>query len=340
MPRPRRSTLHFLKKYPQNPLLADVTMRRAAALAELKQYADAAALYASVSAKWPKSKLAAPADLAGGKCYYLAGDPAAARKLLDPIVTGGGESAAEAAHWLVRILSKEGKPAEALAMLEKLLPTLDDRARSAQLMMDRADAALRHSREARRSGTPLCVDCRTIPRRPCRPPSPVHGRFHGPRQRRFRRRALKHAAAFLAAYPDHRCAAEVLYIAAESQLQLGQLEVAEKQFAELLEKFPHHADAESWKVRRGLSLYLQKKYAETADLLKPMLPDLHGADALAEAHYLLGGSQVELKQPAAAVKSLEASLAAQPKWRQADDVLLVLAQAHSDLKNTSRPTRP
>ena len=61
---------------------------------------------------------------------------------------------------------------------------------------------------------------------------------------------------------------------------------------------------------------------------------------MAEAHYLLGGSQVELKQSEAAAKSLEASLAAQPKWQQADDALLLLAQAYGDLKDGARRPTP
>ncbi len=102
-------------------------------------------------------------------------------------------------------------------------------------------------------------------------------------------------------------------------------------FGELLQKYPAHADAETWQVRRGLSLYLQKKYAETIDWLQPKLAELRAPDALAEANYLLGGSQVELKQFDAAAKSLEASLAAAPKWRQADQTLLLLARADGEL---------
>ena len=64
------------------------------------------------------------------------------------------------------------------------------------------------------------------------------------------------------------------YIAAESHLQSSQFAEAEKLFAELLQKYPHHADAEAWKVRCGLSLYLQKKYAETVALLQPILAEL------------------------------------------------------------------
>ena len=145
--------------------------------------------------------------------------------------------------------------------------------------------------------------------------------------------ALKHAEAFLAAYPDDERAADTLYVAAESHLQLGQYVEADRLFAVLLRKHSNHADANIWKVRYASSLYLQKKYAEAVALLQPLPAGLRTPDALAEAHYLLGGSQVELNEFEAAAKSLEASLAAQPKWRQADDALLLLARAYTGLKN-------
>ncbi len=59
------------------------------------------------------------------------------------------------------------------------------------------------------------------------------------------------------------------------------------------------------------------------------MKDIKSPEALAEAHYLIGGSQIELKQFDAAVKSLAESLAAAPKWRQADETLLALAHAYS-----------
>ncbi len=146
----------FLKKYPKNALAPEVTVRRgetllalgqlaaavdrfaaaarvpdfaladhatvrqAEALVRLKKYADAAALYDSVPTKWPQSKLAAVAGLASGKCYYLAGNFAAARRSLEAVTASNGQSAGEAAHWLIRSIIKQGKPADAAAAAEKL----------------------------------------------------------------------------------------------------------------------------------------------------------------------------------------------------------------------------
>ncbi len=81
-------------------------------------------------------------------------------------------------------------------------------------------------------------------------------------------------------------------------------------------------------MRRVVALHAQQKYPETVAAVQALLPKLHAADNIAEARFLLGNSQLELKQPAAAIAALSASLEAQPQWRQADQTLLALAEAH------------
>ena len=382
----------FLEKYPQNPLAAEVTLRRgetlfalgqferaaerfaaaaakpefaladhatvrqAAAMAELKKYVEAAALYDSVASRWPQSKLVAAAALAGGKCYYLAGDYAAARKLLGQALAAGGavpisvstkgdspifgttlrvaarksgqSPGGEAAHWLVRSLLKEGKAAEAAAEAEKLLPKLGDGPQAAQVMMDQAEAV--YEIPARRGDAVALYAALAAkyPHDPLAPQALYMAAFTALGKADYPG-AGKHAAAFLAAYPQHELAADVSYIAAESQLQLGQYAEAEKRLARMAEKYPRHADAEAWRVRRGLALQMQKRPDEAVKALQAALKDIKSPEVRAEAYYLIGGSQIELKQFDAAEKSLAESLAAAPKWREADETLLAMANAYS-----------
>jgi len=361
----------FLQKYPQNPLVDEVTVRRgetlfsqgqyeqaslrfaaaavkpgcaladhatvrqAASLVQLKKYPEAAALYASVAIKWPQSKLLGAANLAAGKCYYLAANFADAHKTLEPVLAAGGESAGEAAHWLVRSAIKEGKPAEAAASAEKILSKLGDGSQAAQLMLDRADAV--YEIPERRGETPALYAAMAAkyPQDASAPQALYMAGFAAMGQKDYPT-AIRHAKAFLAAYPGSELVPDVTYVAAESNLQTSQFAEADKGFATLLQKYPNHADAETWKVRRVLALYLQKKYADVIAMFEPLLAGLRLPDALAEAQYLVGASQAELKQYEPAVKSLEASLAAQPKWRQADDALLLLAQAYTELKNNDK----
>ena len=361
----------FLEKYPQSPLLDEVTVRRgetlfsqgqfepaaqrfaaaaakpgfaladhatirqAASLVQLKKYPEAAALYASISTKWPQSKLLGAANLAAGKCHFLAGNFADAHKTLEPVLAAGGESAGEAAHWLVRSAIKEGKPAEAAASAEKMLAKLGDSPQTAQLMMDRADAVYEIPERRGESSALYAAMAAKYPQDVLAPQALYMAGFAAMGQNDYPT-AIRYAVAFLAAYPNSDLAADVTYVAAESNLQTSQFAVADKGFETLLQKYPSHADAETWKVRRGLALYLQKKFADTIAMLQPMLAGLRSPDALAEAQYLVGASQAEMKQFDAAAKSLETSLAAQPKWRQADDTLLLLAQAYTELKNNDK----
>jgi TolA-binding protein len=316
--------------------LADhATIRQAACLAQLKQYEQAAELYASVAAKFPQSPHLDLANLSGGRCYYLAGNYAAACKLLAAVLDSGGESAPEAAHWNARCLLKQRQPAEALAVVEKFLPQAGQGPMTPQLLLDQADAVYEIPQGRGESVALYTAAAEKYPQDPVAPQALYMAGLAALEQGDYAA-ALRHAEAFLAAYRDHDLAADVSGVAAESDLQLGKPAEAEQLYSRLLEKYPNHADAESWKVRRGLSLRLQKKHRETIAVLQPLLAEIRTPAALAEAQYLIGSSQVELKDFAAAAKSLEASLAAADTWRQADETLLALSQVYSQLNQAEK----
>ncbi len=122
--------------------LADHAMlRQGAALYDQKKYAEAAAVYAGLIEKFPKSKNVGDATLAAGKCFYLAGNYADARKWLDKARGLGGETAADATHWAARSLLKEKQPAEALKVIEKALADAPADKKPVSLLLDQADAS-------------------------------------------------------------------------------------------------------------------------------------------------------------------------------------------------------
>ena len=206
-------------------------------LAQERKYPQAAALYVSVSAKWPHSKLLAEAGLAGGKCYYLAGDFAAAQKLLAQVAAAGGPTLGEAAHWLVRGLLKGGKPAEAAATAERLLPKLGDGPQAARVSMDRADAVYELRGRRAESAALYAAIAAKYPQAPIAPEALYMAGFTALGNGDYAT-ALRHAAAFLAAYPHGALVADAAYVEAESHLQLGQFARAEKCFGELLGSTP------------------------------------------------------------------------------------------------------
>jgi TolA-binding protein len=348
----------FVERFPRDPLVAEVHLRRgeglfssgqyeaaakhfaaavvpsfnladralarqAVALAKSKQLVEAGAVYEALIARFPRSPYVAMAGLSGGKCYFQAGELAKARTLLeraldDPALAG------EAAHWLSRVLLKQHRPTEALAAVEKILAKKDRLAIRTQLLMDRADAL---DEIPERRGEAIAAYAELAAKYPRDPQAPqaLHMAAYTALARGDYAAAKNYAEDFWHRFPDHAFAADALYVAAESALQLGQLADAQSRFERLLQKYPGHGDAPAWKVRRGLAIYLAKHYAQTVAFLEPLLPDIRNLELLAEAQYLIGSSQAELKQFDEAIRALEASLAAAPRWRQADDALLVLA---------------
>ncbi len=353
----------FLKEYPQNALVAEAimwrgeslyalgeyaeaaksyataaaskgfkmadyaTVRQADALAAMKQYAEAAAVYASVPEKFKKSQYVELCNLEAGKKHYAAGDFAQAQSFLDKVAAGGGASAPEATHWIARSLLKQNKPAEALSVVEKALPSAAKGPQAASLMMDRADAVYELP-DRRADSVALYAEVATkFPKDPLAPQALYMAAFTamglGDHQA-----ALAHADAFLATHAGHELAVGAMHVKAESSLLSGKPAEAEKLYDLLLKQAPDDRDAEIWKVHRGTALYLQKKYQQTIAALQPVVGQLRGGDLAAEAWYRIGRSQAELKQYGDAAKSLEAALAAAPKWKLADDTHLVLAYAY------------
>lgn len=309
--------------------LADhATMRQAAALAMQKKYAEAAALYGTVPAKFPQSRLAEAARLEGGKCRYLAGELDKAREALRPVVEGGGAAAAEAAHWTARAFLRENNPAEALEVVEAVLPGAGESPFLARLLMDQADAVYEIADRRSESVGLYAALAEKHPEDAAAPQALYMAAFAALGQTDYQA-AQKYADAFLQKYPEDELAADVCHVAAESALQLKQHADAEQFFARALKRNPNHPDAEVWKVRRGLALHLQGQFQQTIDALAPFVAELNSPPLVAEAQHLLGSSHAELGQFEPAIKALEAALGAHAKWRQADETLLVLAHAYS-----------
>ncbi len=308
--------------------LADyATLRQGDVLLQMKRYDEAAALYAALPARFPQSQHAERAAVSAGKCFYLAGKYAEARRLLTPLVDRGGAVVPEAAHWLAQTLLKEKQAEAALTVAEKALPQAGQSAFAAPLLMDRADAVYEIPQRRKEAIALYAAVAAKYPQDPAAPQALYLAGFTALEQGDHAA-ALGHATAFLSAHVDHRLTPDVLHVAAEANLQLGKFPEADALYRRLVEEFGEHPDAELWKVRRVVSLHAQKKYRETIAAVQPVLKELRQPESVAEAHYLIGSSQAELKEYEAAIRSLTASLAAQPKWRQADETWLVLAHAY------------
>lgn len=318
--------------------LADYAMlRQADTLLQLKQHAEAASLYSSIPARFPKSPHAQPALIFAGKCLYLAGKYAEARQLLQPLVEAGGAPAAEATHWLARTLLKQDRPAETLAVLEKALRQPVQGTLEAELLLDRADAIHGIPQRRKESIALYAAVASQHPQAPVAPQALSMAAFVALEQGDYAA-ALAHASAFLKAHGQHPLAPDMMHVAAESNLQLEKYSEAEALYARLLEQYPDHADQELWRVRRVVTLHARKQYRQTIAALEPMLEGLRLPEIIAEAHFLIGSSHLELGEYPAAIQSLNKALEGRPDWSQADRAWLLLAEAYrrSDNLNQAR----
>lgn len=310
---------------------ADVaTFRQATALYELHKYSEAAALYASIEQKFPQSVQAPAARLAAGKCAFLAGDLDRAREQLAKCLPVGGATGAEAAHWLARAYLKQQRPDEAIKVIDAALPSAGKTPLVVQLAMDRADSLYDQPAKRRDAAAAYADLAQKHPQDPLAPQA-LYMAALASLNAADHRKALDYSEQFLKQFSDKELAADVAYIAAESNLQLGKYEEAIARYDRLLKQYPKRSDVPTWQVRRGLALFLNKKYTEVVATIEPLLASLAGKPLFAEASYLVGSSQNELKKYDAALKTLAAGLATDPRGRHAADTLLALAVAERRL---------
>lgn len=301
-------------------------LRVAECLAARRRYAEAADRFQQLVRDFPESAYRDKARLEGGKCAYLAGKFQAAIDALKPLAKSQGEIGAEAAHWTARSLLRAGDPAEAYRVAEAAAGQAGKSAFLGQLLLDQADA-LYEQPEKRQAAVEAYV---ALADRYADDPAAVQARYMAGfallGQGKYEQ-ALQQTQEFLKRYPSSDLVPDVKYVAAECELQLKDYAHAAALYRELITNYPNHAESEAWKVRLGRTLHLQGDAQGAIDVLSPAIAAIRDPDRRAEALFLLGISQSDLQKFSEAAKSLTASLAAAPSWRQADETLLALAQA-------------
>lgn len=308
--------------------LADHALyRQAYAVLKQDRFADAGVLYAKIPEAFPQSTYVKDAIVSAGRCYYRGDKFAEAAPWFQKVVEGASADVPEAAHWLCRIDLRNGKPDPAAARAAQVLPKAKDSPYFVNLKMDQADALYEIPAKRAESLDLYAKIATEHPEHELAPQALYNAAFAALDLKKFDD-GLKQSTAFQAKFKDHRLTPDVKNVAAECQLQLGKHAEAEAVFRDLTAKHAEHADIETWRVRLGLVQYLQKKYPETIDTLKPLLPQIKTPNAVAESQFLIGASSFYTDKPDLAIAALSASLAANAKWRQADETLLVLARAH------------
>ncbi|MBL9093192.1 MAG: tetratricopeptide repeat protein [Planctomycetaceae bacterium] len=302
-------------------------LRRAGCLFEQKQFAAAAAVYEQLAERFPKSKYREDARFSAGRAHYFAGQYDQSAFQLAPLARGNGDRAAEAAHWSARALLKTGKPAAAEKLLAGLSKeTLAARNYAAQLALDAADALYD---QADRRADALKAYKQLIVDFPGDQlaAQALYLASLTALELGCNDEARKHAEAYLKSNSDGKLRAEVLFILGEAALRSGDNKQAAFTYDELLKSDGEHADRSKWLVRRSYALSGMGDHKAVVASLAPAVADMSGSALRAEAYQLLGVARQALKDYSGAVVDLSASLKLDAKRSGADEVLWTLAES-------------
>ena len=301
-------------------------LRQAYCAAKQGKFAAAGELYGRIATEYPQSAHAAEAALSAGRCHYRAGNHDQAAQWLLRVAQSGSPDAPEAAHWQCRIYLSRQEADKAAELADRVLAQAARSTFLVPLKMDQADALYALSEWRSEAVDKYLNIAADDPQHPLAPQALYNAAFGCWELKRYAD-GIRHASRFLQNYGEDALAADAKYVAAECQWKLEKHEAAESLYRELVAKYPRHANVHRWHVRLGLLLYVEKKYAEAAQVLAAILPKLDQAEETAEASFLLGLCRFQQNEWPEAEKALTASLAAHPKWRQADETLLFLSRA-------------
>lgn len=315
----------------ENFQMADYCFYRVGAcLQREKKYEDASKQYDQLATKFEKSEYIPRSQLASGQCLYLANKFPEARAVLAKPLAAKTPEAPECAHWIARSWLKQAEPnaAEALKSAEAglKLPDVDKNNYFVQLKLDRADA-LYEDEKTRDQSAPAYLE---IAEKHGESPVAAEALYMAALSSLQIKKyddAVKHATEFRKKFKESEFSPDVIYVAAEAQLQLKHLPESEALYKELRSKYPNHPMAQQGGVREGLSLYLQKKYPQAIESLQKFLGEAKQPEQIAEAHHVIGRCQIELKKFAEAADSFAAALKAKADWQRSDESTLLLGHA-------------
>ncbi|QGJ70656.1 Hypothetical protein PBC10988_23540 [Planctomycetales bacterium 10988] len=310
----------------QFPLADYALLRQASLLEESKEYAQAEKAYKSFSQRFPDSKYMSQATLGHGRMLYLLNQTEECRTVLLPLSQAFEDESPAACHLIAKSYLFDKNFTEALTTSEYglVLEGIEDSKYWAPLQMDRADSL--YGMPSLKKDAPRAYRkvFSSSPDHPLAAEALYMASFTSLELTNYAE-AQKDAELFLKEFPDSSYRPDVLYIAGESALLQEEYKKSPPFYEELISDFPQHQLAEQATIRLALNYYLDKSYGNVVKTSNRYLPVAGTPAAQAELMYLTGRAQSEMQEFSAAVSSLRKSLEASPQWKQADETWLVLA---------------
>lgn len=298
------------------------------ALAKAGKFKESAEAYTKLSALFPKSQYSENSALAAGQTLLRDKKYAEAKQVFERLLPGKDERAAEAAHWICQIAILQGKPADAVPVAEAALQWAGSNSFSTLLKMDLADG-LSAKPEGRIKAKALYEQIAVENPDSSIAPRATYNAAFASLQLGNHADAQRWAEAFAKRFSNDPLSPDVAYIRAEATLQLGQFESAATAFEQLLAAERDNPLRMSWQMRLATARYLGGQYDKSIDQATEVLKAEKEPIARAEALFLQGASLLKLQKNELAIEKLKDSVKENSKWAQADEVLLLLAEAQS-----------
>ncbi|MEM9409922.1 MAG: tetratricopeptide repeat protein [Planctomycetota bacterium] len=304
----------------------DARFEQATCQLMLGNFAESAKLFESV-ARIPNSQFADQALVYAGRDYFRAQQGNASVTLLEKALSTSSPFAPEAAHWLVQLYLKSNQNQKAYDLAAQWIPKANKPAIKAPLLVGQADAAYALGGKENESKSLYLTVVRDFPSHSLAP-SALYNAAYNAMELGQVEESIQLSKQFQNSYGTSDYLPDILEVAADSYLIANQPAKAEKRLVQLTNQFASHPKSMAWKLRTGLTLYLQEKYADTISKLEPLVSELADDSKKAEALHWIGSSQFMLGQ-SEAVNTLKESARASSTWRRADETLLTLARALS-----------
>lgn len=350
----------FLKTYPNHDLITEVKMRNADTILQAGKFKEAAAIFGEVAAtegfraidharyrqafciaqsgdfkeaaelfsdiatNMKESRYAPDAAIAAGRSFYRAKSMDEAIKWFEQIENSDSPHAPEAAHWHARILLDQDKPQEAREVVAAVMKAAEKHPFLVSLKLDDADA-LYEMEGSRKESVAAYLKIAKDHEGHNLAAKALYNAAYGAMEVGDFKNGLAYAEQFSKSHKTHALGAEVQKVLAECKLQLGDHDDAAKAYKELAAN--NDEDAARFEMRRGLSLFLKKNYADAIEVLAKVNAAATSPDEKAESAYWLGRCYAGKQQFDKATEAYKQSQAANPEWAQADEVLLNLAIA-------------
>ena len=327
------------KDFEKSPNADYALYRYGFALAKSGKFNESAEAYKKLSTLFPNSQFSQNSSLAAGQTLMRDRKFDEAYKAFEGLLVAKDDRAAEAAHWMCQIVIVQNKPADAIAIARKALDWAGKSPSAAMLKMDLADG-LSATSEGKAEARTLYEQIAVENAEEAIAPRATYNAAFSALQSGALADAQRWSEAFAKRFPTDPLASDVAYIRAESTLQLGQHESAATAFEQLITSEPKNPMRASWEARLAAARFLGGQYELAIELTTKALKEKQDPLAKAESLFLQGASLLKLQKYDQAIEALQNSNKANAKWGQADEVLVILAEAQTasgkkeDAKNT------